>query len=68
MVKYLLKECDSDQAIAEHDASILRYMQPASMTPQQCVDKIIAKSDRVVDVCDEGTLDDVAIDGVDSPI
>lgn len=33
VAKYLLKKYATDAAIAEYDATILRYMQPASMTP-----------------------------------
>lgn len=39
-VNYLLRKYATDQAIAENDAAILRYMQPSSMTPQQFADDL----------------------------
>lgn len=38
------------------------------MTPQQHTDDLIAKPCKVADVCDEGTLNEVFIEGVDAAI
>lgn len=55
----------TDAAIAKYDVTILRYMQPASTTPQQFVDDLIAKSCKGADVYDMSTLKDVFIESID---
>lgn len=44
VVNYLFKKISTDQAIAENDAAILRYMQPSGMTQQQYADDLVVKS------------------------
>lgn len=54
------------QVIVEFDIAILRYMQPDNTTPHQYVGDLVSKSCKVADVYDEGTLDDVFIEKMDS--
>lgn len=68
VVDYLLKQYASEAAIVLYDATKLRYMHPASTTPQQFADKLIAESCKVTDVYDESGLKDVYIEGVEVPI
>lgn len=50
VVNYLLKKFATGAEIAEYDATILRYMHPASMTHQQFADDLIAKSCKVANI------------------
>lgn len=68
LVNYFLKKYVTDQAIVEYDVAIFRYMQPAHMTLQQYAEDLVAKSYKVADVCDEGTLEDVFIESGDASI
>lgn len=47
-------------------STILRYTQPASMTPMQFADDLYAKSCKVANTYEEATLNDVFIEGVGS--
>lgn len=67
-VDYHLKNYANDQAIAEYDASVLRYMQPASMTFQQYAGDLIAKSRKDADVYDEDTPNNVFIEEVNQSL
>lgn len=58
-IGYLFKKIATDQAIIEFDAAILWYMQPLNMTPQQYADGLVAKSFKVANIYDEGSLNDV---------
>lgn len=66
VVNYLFKKYATDRATAKNDAAILRYAPSPKLSPQQYVDKLIAKSCKVADIYDEGTLNDVLIEGVDA--
>lgn len=68
VVIYLFKNNATDQAIAEYDATILRYVQLKNMTPQQFADDLIAKRYKVATVNDKSTLNNVIIEGVDASI
>lgn len=46
IVRYYLKTFATDWAVAEYDTSILRYMQPLSVTPLQYADNINIKSSK----------------------
>lgn len=67
-MNYQLKKYATDQVNAENDATILHYVQPFNMTPQQNADGLIAKSWKVADVYDERTLSDVFIESIDASI
>lgn len=54
VVNYLLRKCATGQKIAEYDAEILRYMQPANMNPKKYADDLVVKSCKVADVLREG--------------
>lgn len=64
MGSYILKKFATDQVVAGYEASILRYVQPSRMSPQQHADDVTAKSCNAADVYDEGTASDVFIKGV----
>lgn len=66
VVNYFLKKLVKDQAITEFNAAILRYMQQANMTPQRYTEDLVAKSCKVADVYNKGTLNDVFLEEVDS--
>lgn len=38
------------------------------MTPQQCADDLVAKSGKVADIYDEGTLNEVIMEEIDTSI
>lgn len=65
VVKHLLKKFAKYRAIAEFDVLILRYMQSAVLTTRQQADDLVVRSCKVADGCDEGTLNDVFIEGAD---
>lgn len=67
-VKYPLRKYVSDQAVPEHDASILQYVRQASITPQQCADVLTSKMCKVADVYDEGVLNDLFTELVEQSI
>lgn len=68
MVNYLLKKYKTDQAIAENDIAVVRYVQPLNMTSLQYVDDLITKSCTVADVYGEVTLNDIFFEGVAASI
>lgn len=68
VVDYFLKTFANDQAIAEKDSRILRYIQSAHMTPTSYADNLYAKTCRIADVYNESFLNDTYIEGVDPSI
>lgn len=68
VVNHFLREHTTDQAIAKYDVSVLRLMQPANIILQKCPYDLTANFYKVVDVYDEGTLNDVFIDRDDQSI
>lgn len=68
VVNHLLKRYANDQGIAETDAAISRYSQPAIMTPLQYREDLFAKAIRVGDVYGDAVLNDIFIEGIDASI
>lgn len=68
MITYLMKNFATDETVAVHDDTILRYMQPSTLTEQQYAGDNIAKLCKVADVYDKSTVNDVFIESVDSSI
>lgn len=68
VVSYLLKTFATDQAVAEFDSLILRYMRPSSIAPRRYADRIMAKMCKAAEVYDKSTLSAIYVDGVDSSI
>lgn len=48
----MLESFATNQAIAEFDVTVLRYMKPSNTTPLQFADDLVAKSCKVADVHD----------------
>lgn len=63
-LNYLFKKLAMDQAVAERDHSILRYIQPPSISLQQYADGTIAKSCEVAEMYGERTIASVFIEAV----
>lgn len=55
-----------DQAMAEYEGAILRYMQSSNVTAQKFADKLISKLCKFADVYDESTHNCVFIERVDA--
>lgn len=68
VANYLLKNSPTDQAITKYGIAILWYIQSANMPQQHYADALIVKSCKVADVCDQNSLIDVFIEGVDESI
>lgn len=58
----------TDRAIAELEAALLCFKQPSIMIPQQYVDELDAKSCKVDDVYDKGTINDIFIERFNASI
>lgn len=68
MVNYLSKNYATNQATAEDDAVVLRYVQPSNMTRQQYANDLVARSCKAADVFNESTLNVVFIKAYDTSI
>lgn len=66
VANYLLQKFATDQAIAEFDSAILLYIHPANITLQQYPDDLVTKSWTVANVLDEGPMNDIFTERVDS--
>lgn len=66
VVKYQLKTYATDAGIAEYNASLLRYTQPALMFFPQCAHDLVAKSCKADNINGVSTLNDMFVKGVDT--
>lgn len=60
-VNYILEKYANDQTIADIDSIILRYIQPAHMTPIQYDVDLYAKSCKVANLYDTSTVDKIGL-------
>lgn len=63
-----VEEAAGDQAAAEYDSTILRYMQLINLTSQQFADDLIASPWKVADIFHKSVLKYSSIDAVDGSV
>lgn len=65
MLNYLSKKYATDQVITKYDTAIQCNVQPSSIKPHLDLDDLFDNYCMVANVYDEGTLNEVLVEGVD---